>query len=309
MLRSASFVALACVLLATLCVVFPASPARADLLTYFQERSALSAPLSGHIEKVAFASTALRDTRTIYVYTPPGYAASSANYPVLVLLHGTPGGPVDWLYKGEAHTIIDKAIAAKQLPACIAVVVDGHGPYYKGGSEWADSVDGRCRMETALVQDLPKFLKSRYRVSSDPAKWTLAGLSSGGYGAANLVIRHPDVFHNAIVLSGDFEVKDEWGDAQQVFGNDPANRAANSPTQHIRTLSPEARRNLHFYVSIGADDNDELIAENETFVSMCRALGVSVRFDQDKGKHQWGFWSAHFKTGLAMMAGWLGTNS
>lgn len=283
-----------------------APQASANILTAFQEQQVLSESLSGHLTKVAFPSPALKGSRDVYVYTPPHYSATALKpYPVLVLLHGSPGDSVEWLYRGGAHRILEKAILSRRFPDCVLVVPDGHGPFEKGGSEWANSIDGRCLMETAITSDLPRFLKSRYHVSSDPAQWTLGGLSEGGYGAANLVVRHPDVYRNAIVLSGEFSVNDEWGDARKVFGTAPANREQNSPAVMIRRLSPSQRSGLHFYVAVGADDDADLVNENESFVTTCKALGVAVQFDRDPGKHQWGFWSDHLKRALDPLAGWL----
>jgi enterochelin esterase-like enzyme len=284
----------------------PASPARADLISSFRDNAVLGDALAGKLVKTSFPAPSLRGSRTVYVYTPPNYSESAAKaYPVLILLHGAPGQPLDWLYKGGAHKTLDAAIKAGRFPAAVLAVPDGTGPYSKGSSEWADAVDGRCKMETAITSDLVGFLKFHYHVSSDPRQWTLGGLSEGGYGAANLVVRHPDLFRNALVLSGEFAVNDEWDDARQVFGDDPVNRAKNSPVEQIRKLPADVRKSLHFYVAVGADDDADLIAENESFVGVCRALGVPVRFDRDPGAHKWGFWGPHLKTALDALAGWL----
>ncbi len=304
MARSLSF--LVTVLVSVLLPLMLAPRASADIITAFEESQVLSAHLGGHLEKVSFPTPALGGTRNIYVYTPPHYSDTSPKpYPVIVLLHGSPGGPVEWLYRGGVHRILEKAIQSGRFPACVLVIPDGHGPFEKGGSEWADSVDGRCKMETSITTDLSRFIKSHYHVSPDPAQWTLGGLSEGGYGAANLVVRHPDVYRNAIVLSGEFSVNDEWGDTRKVFGNSAANREQNSPAIMIRRLSPSQRAALRFYVAVGADDDTDLVIENESFVSTCKALGVTIRFDHDPGKHQWGFWSDHFKAALEPLAGWL----
>ncbi len=294
------------VVTAFLSLSFVRPAAAADILSAFEEKRVLSDTLSGKLSKVSFATPALGGQRGLYIYTPPGYSPTAPKpYPVMIMLHGTPGGPLDWLYKGGAHRTLDNAIKSGQFPACVMVVADGRGPFYKGGSEWADSIDGRCKMETSMTVDLPRFLQSHYRVSRDPAQWTLVGLSAGGYGAANLVVRHPDIFRNAVVLSGDYVVSDDWGDATQVFGNDPMNRQRNSPLEHLRSLEPATRQSLRFYVAVGADDDSDLIAQNESFIATCKALGVPVRFDNDKGNHKWGFWSGHFKSALDPLAGWL----
>lgn len=292
------------------CVVGPMRPAQANIITDLQERAVLHDSLSGKLTKVSFPTPALGGTRSAFIYTPPGYSATaSRTYPVLILLHGSPGDSVDWLYKGHAHQRLDSAIHSGQFPASIMVIPDGHGPFYKGGSEWADSVDGRCRMETAVTRDLPHFLSTNYRVSQSKAEWTIGGLSEGAYGAANLMTRHPDIFHNAIVLSGEMSVSDDWGDTQQVFGDSPLNRIQNSPALELRHVAPAVRSQLHFYVAVGEEDDADLISENEAFVTTCRSLGIPVQFDRDRGNHKWDFWGGHFQTSLKTLAGWLKTGT
>ncbi len=283
--------------------------AASDLITQFEESQALGNRLNGKIEKQFFAAPALgkNQTRRVYVYTPPGYTGvGSRAYPVLILLHGTPGDPVEWLYRGSAHKNIDALIKSGKVPPFIAVFPDGHGPFTKYGSEWADAVSGKSNMETAVSRDLIAWLRQNYRVPTNPAFWAIGGLSAGGYGAANLMTRHPDTFRGALVLSGDFDVSDDWGDAEAVFGSDPRVRIANSPLRSIHKLAPDARSKLFFYIAVGQDDDTDLVAQNEAFARLCRSLNIPVVLDDERGGHQWGFWSSHLKSGILAWARHLG---
>lgn len=285
-----------------LCV---ATPAHADVFRVFHERQVLGHKLTGKLEKTQFSSAALGESRSVFVYTPPGFAQNpTRRYPVLVLLHGTPGEPLDWLYEGDAHRAIDKAIAAGTLPPCLIALPDGHGPFYKGGSEWADALGGKCNMETAVVRDLAQFLQTRYRASSNPALWAIGGLSEGGYGAANLAVRHPERFQSALIFSGEVRVKDNWGDDTDIFGTDPALRSANSPIEQLRRVPAETRKKLHFYVAVGADDDEDLLSESVGFSAVARAAGATVRLDRDPGGHKWGFWNQHFQAALPLLGQW-----
>lgn len=272
-----------------------------DLVTSFEESQSLGDTLSGKIEKRSYSAPALgvSKKRRVYVYTPPGYSATGAReLPVMILLHGTPGDAVEWLFRGGVHKAIDAAIVAKKLPPFVAVFPDGKGPFYKGGSEWADAVGGKSAMETAVSRDLVAWLKKNYTVSENPAKWAIGGLSAGGFGAANFVVRHPDTFRTGIILSGEFSVSDDWPDTKDVWGTDPAVRAAYSPIRSLHKLAPGVRSQLFFYVAVGQDDDDALVRENEAFDGVCRSLGVPINYDTDRGGHSWGFWSGHLQTGL-----------
>ncbi|MBB6052866.1 alpha/beta hydrolase [Armatimonas rosea] len=285
--------------------VMHVAPVRADIFHAFHERQVMGHKLSGKLEKAQYYSAALGEKRALYVYTPPAFALNpTQRYPVLVLLHGAPGEPLDWLYEGNAHRAIDQAIASGALPPCLVVLPDGHGPFYKGGSEWADAKGGTCNMETAVVRDLTQYMEKTYRASTNPALWAIGGLSEGGYGAANLAVRHPDRFQSALVFSGDLRVKDDWGDDTDVFGTDPAVRSANSPIEQIRRVPAELRKKLHFYVAVGADDDQELVSDAVGFTSVARSEGATVRLDRDPGAHKWGFWSAHFQSALPLLGQW-----
>ena len=68
-------------------------------------------------------------------------------------------------------------------------------------------------MEDAIVDDLVPYVDAHYRTIADPANRTLAGISDGGYGAANIALHHPDVFGKVLSLGGFF-----MADKSAVFG-------------------------------------------------------------------------------------------
>jgi len=280
-------------------------PAAADLLSGFKESRVMRQHLAGRLTKTQYPATSLGESRTVFVYTPPGFDPGAARrYPVLVLLHGTPGDPLDWLYRGGVHSAIDHAIVSGYLPPCIVAIPDGHGPFYRGGSEWANDIKGRCAMETAITHDLAQFLEGKYHAAADPGLWAIGGLSEGGYGAANLTVRHPERFRNALILSGDLQVSDDWGDASDVFGDGAAERSANSPIEQIKRVEPDIRKNLRFYVAVGADDDDALVSQCVGFTCVARSVGATVQLARDPGRHNWDFWSAHLKDGLGLLSQW-----
>src|SRR5262249_19152114 len=54
-----------------------------------------------------YESKALGMTRSIYVYTPPGYEKQNTKYPVLYLLHGSGDTESGWVTLGRANVILD----------------------------------------------------------------------------------------------------------------------------------------------------------------------------------------------------------
>src|SRR5205085_9468376 len=75
-----------------------------------------------------YQSSVLDTTRSMHVYTPPGYDSGSAKYPVFYLLHG--GGDEDsgWSTIGRAGFIMDNLLAANKAKPMIIVMPNGSMP-------------------------------------------------------------------------------------------------------------------------------------------------------------------------------------
>ena len=70
--------------------------------------------------------TLLKETRRLWIYTPPGYATGSQKYPVLYLLHGSGDLEGGWVEEGRANFILDNLIAAARAKPMIIVMPRGH---------------------------------------------------------------------------------------------------------------------------------------------------------------------------------------
>lgn len=285
-------------------VLLPATGARADLFTGIYDRQALRHRYAGRLVKTRFPCPATGGQRTVYVYTPPGFDTNGERrYPVLALLHGTPGQPVDWIYKGRAVQSVEAAILAGKLPPCLVAFPDGGGPYRHGGSEWADSFDGRCKMESAIANCLTDFLQRRYRASANPNLWAIGGLSEGGFGAANIALHHPDRFRSVLAISTELHVNNRWKDATAVFGRDPKYRSYYSPIDRVGNIPGEYQAKLHFYVAVGEREKG-LIPDCVAFAQKARAAGVDVALERVSGGHTWGFWIRSLRSSLNSLAKW-----
>jgi enterochelin esterase-like enzyme len=81
----------------------------------------------GTMQAIWYPSPTLKlKNRRMYVYTPPGYTASTAKYPVLYLLHGMGGDEDAWTVMGRANVIIDNLIAAGKAKPMIVVMTNGN---------------------------------------------------------------------------------------------------------------------------------------------------------------------------------------
>jgi enterochelin esterase family protein len=79
-----------------------------------------------HVE--FYDSKNLDTERMVYVYTPPGYEAGKAKYPVLYLLHGNGQIEASWTWTGRANVILDNLIADGKAVPMIVVMPYGHVP-------------------------------------------------------------------------------------------------------------------------------------------------------------------------------------
>jgi enterochelin esterase-like enzyme len=134
-----------------------------------------------------------RDVRC-FVYTPPGYEASSRQYPALYLLHGLGDQPDTWTDFGYADRIVDNFIAAGKGRDLIVVMPD------TGAANRANQpLD---LVEHYMLEELIPFAEKKYRIDPSPAARYLAGFSAGANHVRNIGFLHPDLFSALGMMSG-----------------------------------------------------------------------------------------------------------
>ena len=79
----------------------------------------------GEVRIRPYMSKTLGVSRTVWVYTPPGYDKGS-NFPVLYLLHGAGDIESGWTMIGRANNILDNAIAEGKAKPMVVVMPLGH---------------------------------------------------------------------------------------------------------------------------------------------------------------------------------------
>ncbi len=121
------------------------------------------------------------------------YFKEGAKYQVLYLLHGTYGDYSDWM----RLTSIEKYAQNHKLMVVMPSV---------GNSFYQDMYVGPNYF-TFMTEELPKYIQTLFPASSRREDTFVAGLSMGGYGAAALAIRRPDLYAASGILSAgiDFE--------------------------------------------------------------------------------------------------------
>ena len=143
---------------------------------------------SGRVETRDFASRVLGNTRTVHVYVPAGYVASTARYPVAYFGDGT-----TYLDQAKLPLVLDHAIVYATVRPLIAVLVDpvNRREEYRGNPDYRRFV----------VEELVPFVDRTYRTIDAPEARVVVGSSRGALAAVDLAFHEPGVFGFAVALS------------------------------------------------------------------------------------------------------------
>lgn len=246
-----------------------------------------SGPAGGRIYTGTFPGT----VRPGFVYLPPHFDRAK-RYPVVYFLHGLPGSPSEYLSGTNLVDFADLGIAAGRLRPFIGVA-PAAGPDRGYDGEWAGPI------ETALVTKLVPWIDARLPTVATASGRLIAGLSAGGYGAADIGVRHPRLFGTILSFSGYFTPLHDGPfkhAAAQVL-------RANDPTRLVRVHRLElAHDEVRFFVSTGPAHSHWLSpAETIAFAAELRSLHLPVRSFATWSAH--GEWQAQLDAGLTWALG------
>ena len=138
-----------------------------------------------------------------YVYLPPAYLADpQPKLPVLMLIHGVPGAPSDWMVGGQAGDVLDDFAASHGGRRPIVVMPDATG----GELDDTECVDGgHGQAYTYLTTDVPATIEATFTTATGNGTWGVAGLSTGGFCSSMIPLRDPDRF----AVFGDYSGLDQ----------------------------------------------------------------------------------------------------
>jgi len=118
------------------------------------------------------------------------FAEPRPSLPVVMLLHGTPGAPQEWLDPGAADRVADAWADRNGGVAPVLVLPDHTGA--GGFGVCADTATGN--VETYLTDDVPAFVQAQFSTRAPGSSWAVVGHSAGGTCAMTLALRHPGLF-------------------------------------------------------------------------------------------------------------------
>jgi enterochelin esterase family protein len=218
----------------------------------------------GELHDTSFSSSILGNTRTIRVYTPPGYSqAGSDSFEVAVLHDG-----LEWLNYAEGDNALDYLIHHGRVRPLIAVFVPpvNREPEYVGAQqdEFAEFIS----------TELMPYVDARYRTQRRPMSRATAGISNGGNIALWIMAQYPQEFGNAASYSG----------------------AIQPTTASAFDVVPASSRNV--YVDVGTYESSGFQELSRDFRDMLQARGYSYLYIEWHEGHSWGSWGAHLDNAL-----------
>ncbi len=228
------------------------------------------------VERRVFESPSARAQVSYHIYRPAAYERErDRRFPVVYWLHGSGGG-----FSGipQVARRFDAAIEAGKLPPCLVVFVNGleMGMYV----DWAD---GTRPIETQVVRELVPHVDAAWRTVARREGRLLEGFSMGGYGAARLGFKFPEVFGAVSMLgAGPLQERLErtprasriQAEAllRRAFGGDQARFAEASPRRWAEANAARIARETPVRMVVG--EKDETLGNNRDFHELLTRLGI-----------------------------------
>ncbi len=230
---------------------------------------------AGRVEESSIHSALLKTQKKLWVYTPAGFTRAGDRYPLVVLFDGDRN--VLWIPK-----VLDILIAQGRIPATVAVMTDQSLPSTRG-----TELGCNPQFTDFLAQELAPWSRDRYHTTMQPQHVTVAGSSLGGLASVFAGLRHPEVFGNAISLSGSFWWKPQ-GDKE---GEWLRRQVETSPTLPVR-----------FYLEVGLMEDDRMqIEPNRRMRDVFASKGYAFHYFEYDGGHSFLNWSQGFADGLSYL--------
>ncbi len=254
----------------------------------------------GAVAAVTYYSTALKRNRRMHVYTPPGYEAGTAKYPVFFLLHGAGDSDEAWTSVGRAGIILDNLIATKKAKPMIVVMPAGHtnGPNPGVGAPapaQTPAPGAPDEFTQDFTMDIQPYVDSHYRVLTGRQNRAIAGLSMGGSQTLNIAIPHLDQFAYIGVFSSGILS----GGGARGRGAAPAAGAPAAPAppfgeawekQNLAMLDNAALKKGLKLVWFSTGKDDGLITTSRATVDLLKKHGFTAQFTESPGAHTWLNW-------------------
>lgn len=248
------------------------------------------------VDRILVRSPSLGDWEApVYVVLPPGYATHPwLHYPVLYLLHGSPGEPTNFFTVGDLLPTYEVLVAEKRVTPMLIVAPSGSRGFFSD-TEWVNGTLPDSGWETYVSDTVVAAIDRRFRAIPDAAARGIGGLSEGGFGSLNIAMHHPTEYSIIESWSG----YEQAIDVPAVFDQDRALLAVNSPLALLPHRASVLKAH-HVYVWMYVGSNDSLLSQNTEFASLLTSFGVPHHYAVLAGRHTWALWRAMMAAALVV---------
>jgi S-formylglutathione hydrolase FrmB len=235
------------------------------------------------ISDVRFHSPAIAGVLSYRIIVPA--LRGDERLPVLYLLHGANSGPAEVMERAG----VAQLAAAEHLAV---VIPDGRYSYYTNAKHQRNA-----RWEDAITGDLMDDVRTRFPVLVGRGHTGIAGISMGGYGAAELSLKHPDLYGFTGIMSGALDITRRPASLRRIgqtwriwtiFGFRRSTRRDGDvfDTLGNSTQLPQTT----WFISCGGID--PLHDAGERFAHQIRQHGMKANLITTQGGHGWQSWNA-----------------
>ena len=236
---------------------------------------------------VSTASAHLGKSIQYNAFVPDG---GQTDVPVFLLMHGLSDDYTQW----QRFTETERYAAERGVAV---IMPDGDRSFY------TDMKYGQAYY-SCMVEDIMGSARNLFPISRRRERTFTAGLSMGGYGAAKIALRNPDMFAGCIALSGCVDIaklarENAFDDFKLIWGEDYSTTVPGSDDDTIALLKKvkESGKPMpRLYVAVG--DDDFLLDHNHNFRDAAAELGYDIKYEQGPGNHNWPFWNEYLPKGM-----------
>ena len=251
--------------------------------------------------EMSLESNLLGKTMNLSVYCPEGY--ESVKLPVLYFLHGRTGDE-RLLQQLGMDKIADALIEAGEIKPLRIVCPNMDNSRGINSSDDYEAVVGKYgtvhkgRYEDYLVQEIIPYVDRVFPTIRDRAGRFIGGVSSGGYAALSIGLRHPELFSKigghmpAIDLSFDAEDECYFADQTMWLKYDP-----------ITIAETVGRNDLEVFLDDGKDDEGRFYRACEKLFRVLKQKGIHVQNHLLEGRHNGEYILSNLKTYLRFYGG------
>lgn len=245
-------------------------------------------PLPGaapRLERFAFDSPALGNSREITLSLPPDFDPSDPRLVVALIFDGERA-----IREADMPRVLETLRLQGRLPPVAAVLIPALDSETRGRELPDNAV-----FADVLADDLLPAVAARLGIRPDPARTVLAGASYGGLGSSTIALRRPDVFGNVVSMSGSYW----WA---------PPGYTGEGTPYVVQNVALGPQRPVRFFLSAGRFETGHQGAAGIRETSrelrdVLRLRGYETHWRLYSGGHDWLIWRGALPDGLIALFG------